>query len=223
MNWKIFLSVQTPVPQGNQVQSIGVTAERCLMRSWVSYKISLLWCPQPEKPWMLQDMFPLKTWVWLGNQSLTSCSCLVWIELQSLLSTLQEAFELPHKDLSFISHLGESESPKTLWERNTVQTLNIYLRSPVIQSSLAQIPEISVVDCYPDYCVCMLVHSVVLDSLQPHGLQPARLLCPWNFSGTNTGVGCHFPLQGIFPTQRLHLSLLHLLHWQLIIYHQQHS
>ena len=61
MNWKIFLSVQTTVPQGNQVQSMGVTAEICLMRSQVSYKISLLWSPQPEKSWMLQDMFPLKT------------------------------------------------------------------------------------------------------------------------------------------------------------------
>ena len=30
--------------------------------------------------------------------------------------------------------------------------------------------------------------------LQPHGLQPARLLCPWNFPGKDTGVGCHFLL-----------------------------
>ena len=34
------------------------------------------------------------------------------------------------------------------------------------------------------------------------------------FSSKNTGVGCHTLLQGIFPTQRLHLSLLCLLHWQ---------
>ena len=43
--------------------------------------------------------------------------------------------------------------------------------------------------------------SVVSDSLQPHGLQPTRLLCPWDFPGKNTGVGCHFLLQGIFLTQ----------------------
>ena len=30
------------------------------------------------------------------------------------------------------------------------------------------------------------------DSLRPHGLLPTRLLCPWNFPGKNTGVGCHF-------------------------------
>ena len=33
------------------------------------------------------------------------------------------------------------------------------------------------------------------DSVQPHGLQPTRLLCPWASPGKNTGVGCHFLLQ----------------------------
>ena len=42
---------------------------------------------------------------------------------------------------------------------------------------------------------CTLSHSVVLDSLQPHGLQPARLLCLWNFPGKNIRVDCHFLLQ----------------------------
>ena len=28
-----------------------------------------------------------------------------------------------------------------------------------------------------------------------------QLLCPWNVLGKKTGVGCHFLLQGIFPTQ----------------------
>jgi len=51
--------------------------------------------------------------------------------------------------------------------------------------------------------------SVMSESLQPYGLQPARLLCPWNFPGKNTGVSCHFLLQGIFLTQGLNLGLLH--------------
>ena len=37
------------------------------------------------------------------------------------------------------------------------------------------------------------------------------LLCPWDISGKNTGVGCHFLFQGIFPTQG---SNPHLLRWQ---------
>ena len=41
--------------------------------------------------------------------------------------------------------------------------------------------------------------SVVSDSLQPYGLQPARLLCPWSSPGKNTGVGNHFLLQGGLP------------------------
>ena len=35
--------------------------------------------------------------------------------------------------------------------------------------------------------------------LWPHGLYPARLLCPWDFPGKNTGVSCHFLLQGNLP------------------------
>ena len=33
--------------------------------------------------------------------------------------------------------------------------------------------------------------SVVSDSSQPHGLQPTRLLHPWDSPGKSTGVGCH--------------------------------
>ena len=41
-----------------------------------------------------------------------------------------------------------------------------------------------------------------------------RLLCPWDSPGRNTGVGCHFLLQGIFPTQRWNPHVLCILHWQ---------
>ena len=65
-------------------------------------------------------------------------------------------------------------------------------------------------------CVCMCVHvySVMSDSLQPHGLYPMRLFCPWDSPRKNTGVGCHALLQGIFPTQGSNLRLLCFLHWQ---------
>ena len=64
--------------------------------------------------------------------------------------------------------------------------------------------------------MCVLSCSVVSDTLRPHGLQPARLLCPWDSTGKNTAVGCHFLLQGIFPTQGLNPSLPHcglILYW----------
>ena len=47
--------------------------------------------------------------------------------------------------------------------------------------------------------LCGLSHSVVSESLRPHGLEPSRFLCPWNFPGKNTGMGCHFLLQGSLP------------------------
>ena len=59
-------------------------------------------------------------------------------------------------------------------------------------------------------------HSVVTNSLQHYGLQPTRLLCLWDFPGKNTGVGCHFFLRGIFPTQGSNLGLLHC---RQILYH----
>ena len=48
----------------------------------------------------------------------------------------------------------------------------------------------------------------------PHGLQPASLLCPRDSPGKNPGVGRHFLLQGIFSPQGSNPHLLHLLHWQ---------
>ena len=64
-------------------------------------------------------------------------------------------------------------------------------------------------------CVCVS-HSVVSDSLRPHGLEPTRLLCPWNSPGKNTGVVSHFFLRGIFLTQGSNLGLLHC---RQILYH----
>ena len=46
------------------------------------------------------------------------------------------------------------------------------------------------------------------NSLQPCGFQPSRLLCPRDFLGKITGVGCHALLQGFFPTQESNLSLI---------------
>ena len=59
-----------------------------------------------------------------------------------------------------------------------------------------------------EVCVKCVSHSVMSDSLQPHGLQPTRPLCPWDFPGKNTRVVRHSLLQGIFPTQESNSSLL---------------
>ena len=73
------------------------------------------------------------------------------------------------------------------------------------------------------FCIMlMLSRSVVSNSLRTRELQPARLLCPWNFPGKNTGVGCHFLLQGLFLTHGSNLHFLHLVHWQVNSLPQQY-
>ena len=54
---------------------------------------------------------------------------------------------------------------------------------------------------------CVLSHFMS-NFMRPHGLQPARLLCPWDSPGKNIGVGCHALLQGTFPTQGLAQSAI---------------
>ena len=52
-------------------------------------------------------------------------------------------------------------------------------------------------------------HSVMSNSLRPHGLYLGRHLCPWDFSGKDTRTSCHFLLLGILPTQGSNLCLWH--------------
>ena len=86
-----------------------------------------------------------------------------------------------------------------------VGDMNLMLRFVPIESMM---PANRVILCCP-LLPLSVGHSVMSDSLQPHGLQPTRLLHPWDSPGKNTGVGCHFLLQGIFPTQGLNPGLLH--------------
>ena len=69
--------------------------------------------------------------------------------------------------------------------------------------------------------VCEVKESEVAQSCptlcDPDGLQPTSLLSPWNFPGKNAEVGCHFLLQGIFPTQGLNPGLPHCRKWYIYI------
>ena len=73
--------------------------------------------------------------------------------------------------------------------------------------ALLPFPTLSVVSLSMLYATCLVMPS----SLQPCGLQPTRLLCPWDCPGKITGMGCHFSLQGIFLIQGSNLGLQH---WQ---------
>ena len=59
--------------------------------------------------------------------------------------------------------------------------------------------------------VCMLSHVQLFNPMDGLSI-PSRLLCPQDFLGKNTGMGCHFLLQEIFLIQGSNWLLLHLLY-----------
>ena len=66
----------------------------------------------------------------------------------------------------------------------------------------------------PTTCVWVLRWSVVLDSVTPWTAACQAPLSVEFSRREYCGMGCHFLLHGIFPTQGLNLCLLHLMHWQ---------
>ena len=66
------------------------------------------------------------------------------------------------------------------------------------------------------YTVCAQLLQSCPTLCDPMDTQPAGLLCKLDFSGKNTGLGCHALLQGIFLTPG---SNPHLLHCRWILYH----
>ena len=65
-------------------------------------------------------------------------------------------------------------------------------------ATVARKVESNVVTSSP-HCIAINVCSVMFNSL----CTPASPLCPWNFSGKNIGVECHFLLQGSSPPRCL--------------------
>ena len=66
------------------------------------------------------------------------------------------------------------------------------------------------------------VHAESLQSyltLQPCGMQPARLIYPWDSLVRNTRVDCHALLQGIFPAQGSNLHLMSTCIGRWVLYH----
>ena len=59
--------------------------------------------------------------------------------------------------------------------------------------------------------------------LQPHGLYLTRILCPWDSSGKNIGVGGHFPSPWHLPNPGIEIASLCPLHCRWILYHFSHQ
>ena len=105
---------------------------------------------------------------------------------------------------------------------------NVHSRGPLLPRHSSQPLHCRQVSLPPSSCLltwqkfrtglnsCCLVAKSCQTLLRLHGLQPARLLCPGDSPGKNTGVGCRFFLQGNFLT---HGSNSHLLLGRRILYH----
>ena len=117
--------------------------------------------------------------------------------------------DLPFYEYWVVSQL--LHSPLSLSSRGSLVLLCHHQKSGVI--CISKVIDISPGNLDSSLCfiqpgishntLCIVVVAVVKSLshvwlLRPH--EPARLLCPWDSPGKNTGVVCHFLLQGIFPT-----------------------
>ena len=146
------------------------------------------------------------------------------LEWVAIAFTLQSSSHL----LAIYSEPGE-ESPRRPWRTRK----SICFLSPVPpKSALCQVVlwtecVFFKFVCSSNSCFWALTTKVLCfekgsNLLLSHGLWPTRLHCPWEFSGKNTGVDCHFLLQRIFLIQASNPFLLHLMHWpsvkQIVLY-----
>ena len=110
----------------------------------------------------------------------------------------------PRQFLGVYSPWGRKESDKIVWLNNNSNEV-----SPFVKQRNQQYLH----DCVH---VQVLIRVQLFAALWP--VAP-KILYPWNFSGKNTEMECHFHLQGIFPIQGLNPGLLHFtiyIGWQVL-------
>ena len=139
--------------------------------------------------------------------------CSTWISAPQFLTWIHEQVRSGHCCITgCVSLMKSFRRFITTWAGH----LELGLHSSPVPTAFPHL----LVHCVSQICILLLwptcavlSHSVVSDSLRTPGLYPARLLCPWDSPGKNTGVGCHALLQGIFPTPGLNPCFLYLLLW----------
>ena len=91
---------------------------------------------------------------------------------------------------------------------------NFFAENPAISFLVIQSKRLPIT-YFPElayYCAVCSTQSY-LTLWDPMGSSPQGS-CPWNSLDKNTGVGCPFLPQEVFPIRKLNLHPLHLLHWQ---------
>ena len=146
---------------------------------------------------------------WMSGACLVDAVCLVQLKVRRpgwMVDASNDMTDKPRTALGPKPHVRKSSSaspPISLLSTSMIHAHTSGGCCAVCLWEEAVFPQVSL------QCCAVLSHSVMTNSLQAHGLQPSRLLCPWDFPDKNTGVGCHALLQGIFPTQGSNPGLLH--------------
>ena len=159
---------------------------------------------RPDRPALPASVYlRVVTWPTLANEMRKNVCCGTSRELTGMDSASLPSFPTFNRDaiVGVVAAMLKSRDHKTWGEKPWYQK-----RQSGRTELGAQI--LSWSQCRGSLCAA-LHRSAVSDSSRHHGLQPARLLCPWDSPGKNTGVGCHALLQGIFPTQRSNPGLPH--------------
>ena len=89
--------------------------------------------------------------------------------------------------------------------------------------NLRSLQNIPIPGFYPSRGHEWLVAQSCLTLCNPLDCSLPGCSCPWDSAGKNTGVGCHFLLQGSSPTQGSKLHHLCLLHCRWILYPLSHQ
>ena len=111
--------------------------------------------------------------------------------------------------------MQQSSQKKILSRKNTAYRIQKIFANYVSGKGL--VSRIYVL-CLVALLLLLLSHFSRVRFCETPQMAPTRLPCPWDSLGKNIGVGGHFLLQEIFPTQGSNSRLLHLLHWRQILY-----
>ena len=128
---------------------------------------------------------------WLNQLSTHACIC-VYICMLSHFSCVQ---------LSATPWAMDHQAPRSMGFSRQEYRSGLPFPSPVMKYEVSEVK---------------WNHSVMSDSLQPHGLQPTRFPCPWDFPGKSTRVGCHCFLQSVY--RHIHIYIyIYILYYILTI------
>ena len=159
-----------------------------------------------RRQWVLFSLSTLRTCIHAWTQS--SCLCVKHFIRKRFIKSA-ESRSLPSRRLDYI-HQQIINCMVLIWCNHCDEAAGMHSReekSVYLTLATYQVLTVSVSVCAQS-CLTLC---------DPMDCSPARLLCPWGSPGKNTGVGCHFLLHRIFPTQGSNPRLLHcretLYHW----------